>query len=211
MSGLRIIVWFHDESIFYAHDWCKKGWYHKDAPAKPYAKGEDASLMIADYVSADFRWLCSPDRKQSAHQVMKPRKNKDGYFLRDNICKQAQDAITIVCECWPQYKHVFIYDNASTHLKCAEDALSAQKMPKKISAPGSNWGIEVSKCNAVSGKIIYKPDGSPKKIKIHMSPACFTDGTPQLLYFPKGHDHAGTFKEMAKILEECGHGEMSKV
>jgi hypothetical protein len=50
----RVIVWFHDESIFYAHDRRKRGWYHKNASPKPYAKGEGASLMIADFISADF-------------------------------------------------------------------------------------------------------------------------------------------------------------
>jgi hypothetical protein len=63
-GGKRVIAWFHDESVFYAHDWWKKGWYHKDASAKPYTKGEGASLMIADFVSADFGWLSSSDRKQ---------------------------------------------------------------------------------------------------------------------------------------------------
>jgi hypothetical protein len=52
LPGREVIAWFHDETIFYAHDWQKKGWYHKDAPATPYAKGEGASLMIADFVSA---------------------------------------------------------------------------------------------------------------------------------------------------------------
>jgi len=34
--------------------------------AKPYAKEEAASLMIADFISADFGWLLSPNRKLSA-------------------------------------------------------------------------------------------------------------------------------------------------
>jgi hypothetical protein len=59
----RVIAWFHDESVFYAHDQWKKGWHHKDASAKPYAKGEGASLMITDFISADFGWLTSPDGK----------------------------------------------------------------------------------------------------------------------------------------------------
>ena len=75
-EGKRIIAWFH-EPVFYAHDRRKKGWYHKDASAKPYAKGEGTSLMIADFVSADFgRWLTSPDEKQSARQLFKPEKNR---------------------------------------------------------------------------------------------------------------------------------------
>jgi hypothetical protein len=53
-AGCRVIAWFHDESIFYAHDQRHKVWIHKDAPAKPYTKGEGVSMMVADYVSADF-------------------------------------------------------------------------------------------------------------------------------------------------------------
>jgi hypothetical protein len=41
-EGKRVIVWFHNESVFYAHDQQKKEWYHKDTSAKPCAKGEGA-------------------------------------------------------------------------------------------------------------------------------------------------------------------------
>lgn len=81
--------------------------------------------MIADFVSADFGWLRSPDGKQSAQRVMKPGKAKDGYFTSDDIQFQGKEAIRICRECWPQYKHAFIYDNALTHLKRPEDSLSA--------------------------------------------------------------------------------------
>ena len=64
--GHRTITWFHDESIFYAHDRRRKIWYHKDAPAKPYAKGEGVSMMVADFISADFGWLQSPDGTRTA-------------------------------------------------------------------------------------------------------------------------------------------------
>jgi hypothetical protein len=50
----------------------------------------------------------------------------------------------ILTEFYPEYDHVLIYDNASTHLKCEEDALSVQKMPKNSPKVGHNWGIEVS-------------------------------------------------------------------
>ncbi|KAL1749520.1 hypothetical protein FB107DRAFT_168280, partial [Schizophyllum commune] len=55
--GRRVVIWYHDESIFYAHDRHRKAWYHKDADAEPYRKGEGASFMVADYFSADFGWL----------------------------------------------------------------------------------------------------------------------------------------------------------
>ncbi|KAJ7576211.1 hypothetical protein C8J56DRAFT_761853, partial [Mycena floridula] len=67
INGCRVIIWYHDESIFYAHDRRRKAWYHKDAPPKPYSKGDGPSFMIADYVSADFGWSPkSLDGKKSA-------------------------------------------------------------------------------------------------------------------------------------------------
>jgi len=124
-EGKRVVAWFHGESVFYANDCQKKVWYYKDAGAKPYAKGEGASLMIADFVSADFGWLASPDEKQSACRIFKPGKNQDRYFSNKNIIEQANDAIDILKEHYPEFDHVLIYDNATTHLKRAEDALSA--------------------------------------------------------------------------------------
>lgn len=211
MPGLEVVTWFHDETIFYAHDRRKKAWYHKDAPAKPYAKGEGASLMIADFVSAKFGWLHSLDGKQSARRVMKPGKNKDGYFSSEDICSQADEAMEIAQKYYPQYEHIFIYDNATTHLKRAADALSARQMPKNIPKPGANWGVETIKRDPVTGKIEYKIDGSPMKVKVPMADAKFSDGTSQPLYFPEGHERAGVFKGMAVILKERGFGDMSKV
>jgi len=66
LSEWEVIIWFHNETIFYAHDLRKKRWYHKDTPAKPYAKGEGASFMVADFVTAKSGWLCSPDGTRSA-------------------------------------------------------------------------------------------------------------------------------------------------
>ena len=62
LGHLCVIFWNHDESTFFANDRRKLRWVHKSEGAKPYAKGEGASLMVADFVSADFGWLRSPDR-----------------------------------------------------------------------------------------------------------------------------------------------------
>jgi hypothetical protein len=99
-------------------------WYHKDSPAKPYLKGDGSSFIVADYVSADFGWLQAPDDR-SAHCVMRPGKNKDGYFTSEDIVAQAEEAMDILTTYYPEYEHVFIYDNALTHLKCAKGSLSA--------------------------------------------------------------------------------------
>ena len=135
-EGKRVIAWFHNESVFYAHNWQKKGWYHKDVSTKPYTKDEGASLKIANFISADFGWLTSPDGKQSAHCLFEPGKNCDGYFLNEDVIEQVDKAINILKKFYPEFHHILICDNATTHLECAEDALSAQKMPKGTPKPG---------------------------------------------------------------------------
>ncbi|KAF8168422.1 hypothetical protein B0H34DRAFT_793028 [Crassisporium funariophilum] len=209
LSNHRVTVWFHDETIFYAHDRQKRLWIYKDIPAKPYAKGDGASLMIAHYISADFGWLVWGD--SLAQQIHKPEKNRDGYFSSDVIIEQAHLAMDIALKNWPEFDHVFIYDNASTHLKQPDDAISAQKMLKNTPKVGANWGIKVKKRDPLTGKPLMKPDGKPEKMKIPMGNTQFEDGHPQPLYFPPGHEHAGVFKGMQVILEERGSSNASKL
>jgi hypothetical protein len=73
------------------------------------------------------------------------RQNRDGYFSAEDIDEQAQAAMDIVTEFYPNYEHIFIYDNATTHLKCPKNSLTARHMPTFISKEGNNWLIEVTK------------------------------------------------------------------
>ncbi|PPQ84264.1 hypothetical protein CVT25_013163 [Psilocybe cyanescens] len=77
-------------------------------------------------------------------------------------------------------------------------------MPKNITKEGHNWGIEVTKCDPLTGKPIYKPDHMLEKIKICMKDRQFPNSDSQPFYFPEGHSRAGIFKGMAIILEERG-------
>jgi hypothetical protein len=209
--GHWTIAWFHDESVFYAHDQWHKIWHHKDAPAKLYAKGEGILMMLADFMSMDFGWLQSPDGTRTAWRILKPGKNQEGYFTNEDIQAQVKEAMDILTEFYPEYDHVLIYDDAPTHLKCKEDALSAWKMPKNTLKVGKNWGIKVSLRDPLTGKTVHKHNGTAEKTKIQMGDAHFKYGTPQPLYFPEGHEHTGVFKRMATILEEQGYRDMSKV
>jgi hypothetical protein len=204
-----VIIWYHDESIFYAHDRRRWTWQHKDAPAKPYAKGDGASFMVADFVLAKFGWLHSPDGTKSARRVMRPGKNKDGYMTNADVEEQAQAAMDILTEYYPAYEHVFVYDNAMTHLKRADGALSACKMPKNTSSHKTNWLVEVTAHDS-NGKPIYKSCVKLSKVKVQMEDATF-NGMKQPLYFPAGHPKAGLFKGMKTILEERGFTDASKL
>ncbi|KAF9510307.1 hypothetical protein BS47DRAFT_1300305 [Hydnum rufescens UP504] len=107
--------------------------------------------------------------------------------------------------------HVFIYDNATTHKKCADDALSARHMPKYPPNPngkgrkkGENWGVKVPLLGP-NGNVIHGSDGKVVKVFKKMADAQFSDGRPQPLYFPDDHpQYPGLFKGMAVILEERG-------
>ncbi|KAH7922696.1 hypothetical protein BV22DRAFT_1016841 [Leucogyrophana mollusca] len=197
----RVVVWFHDESTFYANDRRKLRWVHIAEGAVPQPKGEGASIMVAHFISADYGWLQSPDGKETARILFKAGKNRDGYYTSEEILKHTKQAMDILDKYYPDDEHVFVFDNATTHVKRADDALSARKMPK---APSQGWGVEVTVTND-DGQPLYGPNGKPMKRKVPMAPGRLHDGCLQPLYFPEGHLKAGWFKGMGQILEERGY------
>ena len=178
-------------------------WVPENETAVPQAKGEGASLMVADFVSADYGWLHSPNREEDAQVLLKPGKTWGGYFTNKDFLRQTERAMDILQEHHPNEDHVLVFDNATTHLKRSDDALSARNMPKFTSKEGITWGPETNMIGG-DGKPVYGPDGKVVKIKIRMADATFADRTPQVLYFPPGHPRAGVFKGMSVILQERG-------
>ncbi|KAG6861498.1 hypothetical protein C0995_015925 [Termitomyces sp. Mi166 len=65
-------------------------------------------------------------------------KNKDGYFTNDDILKQADETMNILQKDYFGLEHIFVYDNAPSHLERADGAPSAQHMPKFAPKPGKN-------------------------------------------------------------------------
>ncbi|THH28435.1 hypothetical protein EUX98_g5746, partial [Antrodiella citrinella] len=233
-SGLQMLrvmitlIWFHDESTFYANDRRKQRWVGKDEKAVPRAKGEGASLMISDFFSAEFGWLRSPsDPKRSARRLFKAGKNRDGYYTHEDVINQSIDAAKIAKEAWPQYNHVFVFDNAPTHVKRPDDALSARHMPKGPSDTSKkvksndgedkfrrNFGVDRTVRRA-DGTVVYNQvTGKIEKERVNMVGAQLPDGTPQSLYFPDSHpdpELRGKFKGMAIILKERGYENISRM
>ncbi|KIL57925.1 hypothetical protein M378DRAFT_188351 [Amanita muscaria Koide BX008] len=189
-GGRRLIAWFHDESIFYAHDWQTSQWVKKGTAPLPYKKGEGASLMVADFVSADYGFLQSRDGKESAQVIFRPGKNHDGYFDHDDIITQVETAIKILTRNYPDEEH----------------------MPKLTPKDGTNWGVEVI-ARSEDRNIIHRQDGKLLKVKVRMGNGRLPDGSPQDFYFPPGHPCAGAFKGMAQILKEhdLGKGDPGKI
>ncbi|KAG0708007.1 hypothetical protein DFH29DRAFT_979596 [Suillus ampliporus] len=196
----QVVVWFHDESTFYAHDCCDVRWVHSTEGAVPKPKGEGASLMVAHFVSADYGWLQSEDGAETARILFKAGKGWDGFFTIDNIIAHAKLAMDILDKHFPHDDHILVFDNATTHVKCADDAPAARNMPKN---PSKTWGVVVTTKDA-HGNVMVDANGKPLKTKIQLANTHLTDSTPQSFYFMDGHEKAGWFKGMAQILCEQG-------
>ncbi|KAG9224502.1 hypothetical protein CCMSSC00406_0002347 [Pleurotus cornucopiae] len=171
----QIVVWFHNESTFYANDRRRRRWVHESETAKPRPKGEGASLMVADFVSADYGFLRSPDGTESSRVLFKAGKNREGYFTNEDILAHAKKAMDILTQHYPNEEHILVFDNATTHLKRADDALSARKMPKGTSKLGKNWGVDVTAISP-DGSALYDPSGKLIRTKANM---CHAMNHPQ--------------------------------
>ena len=66
-------------------------------------------------------------------------KAQQGYFTNEDILKQASMAIDILEEYYPDEDHIIVFDNATIHLKRADNTLSACKMPKNSPRHRDQW------------------------------------------------------------------------
>ena len=204
------VLWFHDQCIFYQNDQRKCRWVHVSEKPLPLPKGEGVSLMVSDFISADYGWLCSPDGTDSARVLFRPGANREGYFTNEDILQQVDNAIDILRKHYPNDNHTFIFNNATIHTKRPPGSLSARHMPKKTPKPDpkepkkeANWLVEVDVIGE-KGRPVYGPDRKKLKKRVRMANGVLPDGQPQPLYFAEGHPQAGIFKGMAVILAERG-------
>lgn len=64
---------------------------------------------------------------------LKAGKNCNGYFSTNDLIQQVDKAIDICKDKTQGFATgLFLFDNAPSHQKCADDALSARKMPKNL-------------------------------------------------------------------------------
>ncbi|KAG2360706.1 hypothetical protein BDR07DRAFT_1486744 [Suillus spraguei] len=164
----RVVMWYHDESTFYANDHRKVYWIMGGCTRvlvknwRKFFSGQGRPVMI---------------------------------FTNDAILCHADLVMGILD------RHFLIFDNATTHLKQADNALSARHMPKFLmKAGGIPFGVSRIKTGS-DGKPIYSADGRVLTEKIRMADGQLTDGTTQCFYFPECHEHAGAVKTILKVRE----------
>jgi len=65
--------------------------------------------------------------------MFKPGKNRDGYFNAKELIAQVDCIIDIFEDRANGAQGLFLFDNTSSHMKCAADAISVIKMVKSAS------------------------------------------------------------------------------
>ncbi|CAE6514514.1 unnamed protein product, partial [Rhizoctonia solani] len=136
----EVVVHWHDEVIYRAHDRRMTRWIPDGEAAGIYKKGEGQSLMIAHMISAKYGFLERLGAQQAdntdkvrnkaddAMVIFRPGKERDGYFCNHDVCEQVKGVMEILDEYPANEEHILVFDNATTHTKLPDDAPVVTKM-----------------------------------------------------------------------------------
>ncbi len=148
---------------------------------KTLPKGNGQSIMVSDFLTLE--WGRLKDEEQEARILFKAGNQRDGWFKAEDLIAQVDQAINIFEGKTNGFAvGLFMFDNAPSHQKRADDALSARKMPKR---PNEGW--------------THRPGGAKMRNGI------LPNGGSQELYYPDDHPTMpGWFKGMETIIRERG-------
>ncbi|KZV67560.1 hypothetical protein PENSPDRAFT_611238 [Peniophora sp. CONT] len=183
----RLHLVTHDECIFYQNDKPGREWHKKRQHGAPTQKGEGQTVMVSDFLVPEWGRLVYEEKeigyKEEARILLRPGKERDGYFAHEDLIRQVDHAIDVFeLRTKGRVQALFMFDNAPSHMKRAPDALSARYLVKK---PTKDWTL--------------------KGCGVRMRDGVMPDGSAQPFYWPENHPtHAGWFKGMEQIIRERG-------
>ena len=113
----------HDKSTFYAN--CDQSYFWGDDETNVLRhKSLGYSIMVSDFIDEVAGYL----RDDEDEPRLMLEVQKDGYFNNDLLLPQVGKAIDIFERLHPDGKGIFLFDNAPSHRKVADDALNVDKM-----------------------------------------------------------------------------------
>ena len=136
-----IVIMFHDESTFQAHDAQEKSWV-LDSQHALRKKGVGRGIHRSDFIGPTGGWC-----KEAGVQI-RYGKNRDGYWSGEDVCNQLKEkAIPALEKQHPNCQLLFIFDNSSGHASFASDALVASRMNlgpggKNVKAMRNGWYLD---------------------------------------------------------------------
>ena len=132
--------------------------------------------------------------------LFRPGKNREGWFTADHLLAQVDRTIDIFDRLTNGHAQgLFLFDNAPSHQKRADDALSARMMVK-----GASYFYFFQLVTLIpSGSLAPNKGWTHNKCGVRMRDGTLPNGQPQPLYFPEDHDSMpGWFKGMEVIIRE---------
>lgn len=120
-----VIRVFHDESTFYSNADQTFHWTDGTSQAlKQKSLGQ--AIMVSDFVEEVDGYLRFDEESARARVLLEHQ--TDGYFTNEMFIAQVKVAMDVFEKKYPGCQGMFIFDNAPSHVKKAEDALNADKM-----------------------------------------------------------------------------------
>lgn len=80
--------------------------------------------MVSDFIDEVSGYIC--DEQDQARLMLETQ--RDGYFTNDLLLHQVERSVDIFERVHPQAQALFLFDNAPSHRKLAEDTPNADKM-----------------------------------------------------------------------------------
>lgn len=134
----KIVLVTQDESIFQAHDGCRKIW-QEGSRKDIRPKGPGASIMVSAFLCQCHGLLRLPSDIAERYPgvpsdstvIMYPGANRDGYFTNDHLSQQTALMLKIFEILHPDCVALMAYDNSSNHHAMADNALVASRLNLK--------------------------------------------------------------------------------
>ncbi len=147
----------HDESTYFAN--CDQSYFWGDEHTNVLRqKSLGSSIMISDFVDEVSGFV----RNGSDMARLSLETQRDGYFNNDQLLIQVEKTITVFEEIHPSSRGLFLFDNAPSHKKVADDSLKVDKM--NVHPGGKQPVMRDSVWDGKSQRMVH-PNGTPKGMK----------------------------------------------
>ena len=148
----------HDESTFYAN--CDQSYYWGDSQTSVLKqKSLGNSIMVSDFIDECDGYLEFNGNKARVMIEV----HKDGYFNNNSLMIQVENAVKIFEAKYPHARGLFLFDNAPSHKKVADDQLDAEKM--NVGVGGKQPILRDTVWNGEIQHLVLE-DGRPKGMKM---------------------------------------------
>ena len=148
----------HDECTYYANS--DQSYFSGDSETNVLRqKSLGASIMVSDLIDEVSGYV--RDGQDQARLLLETQ--REGYFTNDHLLKQVARTVDIFERIHPVATALFLFDNAPSHRKVADNALNADKLNvgpggKQPKMRNTIWGGRVQR--------LVDNDGIPKGMKL---------------------------------------------